>query len=138
MAMQGRRLSRKQVLAWNEPWSYTDLALITAALDAIPDAVFDLPASGGYIGVWTNGRRALVIWPGYLDWPGGRWTKDLSSDLFRHMHENEHDQWHELSTFQDRDVIRPVPDRPAKFCPYCHEAVPLTGICDCPGWASLC
>ncbi len=70
MAMQGRRLSRTEVLAWNEPWSYTDRVWITAALDAIPNGVCVLPPSGGYIGVWSNDHRALVIRPGYLVWPG--------------------------------------------------------------------
>ena len=51
MAIDGRHLSRRQVFAWNEAWSYTDRALITAALDAIPDRVCVLPPFGGYIGV---------------------------------------------------------------------------------------
>jgi hypothetical protein len=74
MVMQGRRLSRTQVLAWNEPWSTRDRVWITAALDAIPNGVCVVPRAGDRIGVWMDGRLALVIRPGYLSWPGGQWA----------------------------------------------------------------
>ena len=62
------------------------------------------PALRGYIGVWINGReadhRALIIHPGYLVWPGGRWSKDLPPDLFPDMEHEPDVEWHLLSTFR--------------------------------------
>ncbi len=133
MAMQGRRLSQTEVLAWNEPWDYTDRVWITVALAAIPNAVCILPPSGGYIGVWSNDRHALVIRPGYLVWPAGRWTGDLPPGLFPDMREDEHDQWHLLSTFRARDGGRRSEERPADICPICNMAIPLSGVCDSCG-----
>jgi len=130
MAMQGRRLSRTQVLAWNEPWDYTDRAWITAALDAIPNAECIVPPSGGHIGVWSNDRRALIIWPGYLVWPAGRWTRDLPPGLFPDMRENEHDRWHLLSTFRARGGGHGSEERALAICPNCYVALPLSGVCD--------
>ena len=130
MAMQGRRLSQTQVLAWNEAWDYTDRAWITAALDAIPNAVCILPPSGGYIGVWSNDRRALVIRPGYLEWPAGRATRDLPPGLFPDMREDEHDKWHLLSTFRARDGGHGSEERAPVICPNCYVALPLSGVCD--------
>jgi len=130
MAKQGRRLSQTQVLGWFELWDDTDRAWITAALDAVPDAVCILPPSGGYIGVWRDDRHALVIRPGYLVWPAGRWTTDLPPGLFPDMREDEHGQWHLLSTFRARDGGNPTEERPATICPTCNMALPLTGVCD--------
>lgn len=104
MVMQGRRLRRTQVSEWNEPWSTRDRVQVTAALDAIPDGVCVVPRDGDRVGVWMNGHLALIIYPGYLSWPRGRWTEDLPPDLFPDMHEDEHFKWHELSTFQPRDA----------------------------------
>jgi hypothetical protein len=36
--------------------------------------------AGTHIGVWSNGRLALKTFPGYLEWLGGRWNKDLPPD----------------------------------------------------------
>lgn len=130
MAMQGRLLNRTEVIEWNEPWSYTDRVWLTAALDAIPHGVCILPPSGSYIGVWINGRRALVICPGYLVWPGKGWTKDLTPDLFPDMHEDERDQWHELSTFRPYTGEPSSEERAAAICPSCFMELPLTAVCD--------
>lgn len=123
-------MTRTQVLAWVELWSYTDRAGITAALDAIPNGVCVVPPSGGYIGVWTDDQRALVIYPGYLVWPGGRWTKDLPRDLFPDMQRDEHDEWHLMSTFRPHDPVRTREERIEAICPRCSIALPLTGVCD--------
>ncbi len=130
MAMQGRRLSQKQVLEWFEKWDYTDRAQITAALDAIPNAVCILPPSGGYIGVWSKDRHALVIRPGWLTWPAGRWARDLPPDLFPEMQEDEHCTWYLMSTFRARDGGHGTEERPAEICPICNMAIPLSGVCD--------
>lgn len=130
MAMQGQHLNRTQVLAWNEPWSYTDHAQITAALDAIPNGVCVLLPSGVYIGVWINDHRALVICPGYLAWPGGRWAKDLPPALFPRMHADEHFKWHELSTFRPHTGGPTSEQQAAEVCPSCSMELPLTGVCD--------
>ena len=131
MAKQGRHLTRTQVMAWVEPWSYTDRAWITAALDAIPSGVCVLPPSGGYIGVWSNDQRALTIHPGYLVWPGGRWTQGPAAGpvpghargraprVARAVH---------LPAARPRDARRRR-GRDA-ICPSCTIAIPLTGVCD--------
>jgi hypothetical protein len=131
----GRQLSRTQVFAWNEAWSYADRARITAALDAVPKRVCVIPPSGGYIGVRMNGeeggQRALVIYPGYLVWPGGRWTRDLPPDLFPEM-ECQHDvEWHLLSTFRPHSG-GPTSEKTQAMavCAGCRLALPLTGVCD--------
>jgi hypothetical protein len=92
--------------------------------------VYVRPPSDGHIGVWINGRLALVICPGYLWWPGGRWTKDLPPDLFPDMHEDGHDQWYELSTFQPHTGGPASEEQAAAICPQCSMALPLTGVCD--------
>jgi hypothetical protein len=131
MAMQGRRLSRTEVLAWNAPWSSRDRVWITAALDAVPNGVYVVPPSDdGHIGVWINNGRALVIYPGYLAWPGGRWTKDLPPGLFPDMQGDGHDQWHGLSTFWPNPGGPTIPERPAQICPICRMELPSTGVCD--------
>jgi hypothetical protein len=128
--MQGRSLGRTQVLAWNEAWSFTDRECLTAALDSIPGGLCVLPPSGGYIGVWINNQRALVINPGYLSWPGRRFTEGLPPDLFPDMQEDEQYRWHELSTFRPH-IGGPPNGQPAqKFCPTHGLALPLTGVCD--------
>jgi len=133
MAMQGRVLSQTEVLKWVEAWDYTDRARITAALDAIPNAVCTRPPSGGYIGVWSNDRHALVIRPGYLEWPAGRWARDLPPGAFPDMRDDEHGQWHLLSTFRARDGGHGTEERPAEICPICNMAIPLSGVCDTCG-----
>jgi hypothetical protein len=130
MAMQGRHLNRKEVLAWNEPWTTRDRLRVTAALDAVPNGVYIVPPFGGYIGVWINGRRALVICPGYMWWPGGRGTQDLPPDLFPDMHADEHGQWHELSTFRMNTGGPTIPELRAEVCPRCFMELPMTGVCD--------
>jgi len=128
--MQGAELSRTQVLAWNEAWSYTDRSCINAALGAVPDGVCVQPPWGGCINVWINNQRILTIYPGYLSWPIGRLTKDLPPDLFPDIHADEMDQWHLLSTFRPH-VGGPRRGEPAqKFCPIHGLALPLTGMCD--------
>jgi hypothetical protein len=81
--------------------------------------------------VWLNGRRALVICPGYMWWPGGGWTKDLPPDLFPEMHADEHDEWHELSTFRLNPGGPTIPELRTEICPRCFMELPLTGVCDC-------
>jgi hypothetical protein len=130
MVMQGRRLSRTQVLAWNEPWSTRDRVWITAALDAIPNGVCVVPRAGDRIGVWMDGRLALVIRPGYLSWPGGQWATDLGPGLFPEMYEDEHFKWHELSTFRPHTGGPTAEEPPAAICPSCFMARPRTGVCD--------
>jgi hypothetical protein len=130
MAMEGRRLTRDKVLDWMETWSYTDRQAIIAALDVIPNGVFVVPPFGGYIGVWVNGRRGLVIYPGYLDWPGGRWAKDLPPHLFPRTHVYEGGVWHELSTFRPNTGERTTKERAVSICPRHDMALPLTGVCD--------
>ena len=93
---------RTEVIEWNEPWNTRDRARIAAALEAIPNGVYVLPSAGNRIGVWINDHLALMIYPGYLEWPGGRWNKDLPRDLFPDMQGDEHSDWHGLSSFQDR------------------------------------
>lgn len=107
MPAQGHLMLRSQVSEWNEPWTAGDRARVTAALEAIPDGKCRLASAGNCIVVWMNDLRALIIYPNYLawpgkPWPGKRWTKDLLPDLFTDMHENQHDQWYELSTFQQK------------------------------------
>lgn len=89
IAINGRHLTRTQVFEWNEAWSYTDRAKITAALGAVPNRMCVIPPSDGYIGVSINGEeadhRALIIYPGYLVWPGDRWTKDILPEVFPEM-----------------------------------------------------
>jgi hypothetical protein len=93
---------RTEVTEWNEPWSQRDRARIAAALEAIPGGVCVVPCAGNRVGVWIDDRLALITYPGYLEWPGGRWNKDLPRDLFPDMQGGERSEWHGLSTFQDR------------------------------------
>jgi hypothetical protein len=131
MAMQGRRLSRTEVIAWNKPWNTRDRVRVTAAIDSIPDAVYIVPpADGGHIGVWTNNRRALVIYPGYLVWPGGRGVKALPPDLFSDMEGDGHDEWVGLSTFEPRTGGPRIPELAAAICPVHFVELPQTGVCD--------
>ena len=116
----------------NEAWSYTNRAQITAALDAVPDRMCVIPPSGGYIGVWIGGRedehRALIIRPGYLEWPGGRWTKDLPQDLIPEMKCEEDVEWHLLSTFRPH-TGGPSSERPAAaVCPSCFMETGFRGM----------
>jgi hypothetical protein len=93
-----------------------------------------LPPFGGYIGVWINGEegghRALVIYPGYMVWPGGRWTKDLQPDLFPEMKCEQADEWHPLSTFRPHTGGPTSEKQAAAVCPRCFMELPLTGVCD--------
>lgn len=130
MAMQGRRLNRKAVFEWNEPWSSRDRVWITAALDAIPNGVCILPPSGGYIGVWTNDQRAMLIRPGYLEWPNGRWARDLPGGLLPDMQDDGTAKWHLLSTFQPHGPGTGILRSPAAICMSCGMELPLTGVCD--------
>jgi len=130
MAMQGARLSQKQVLEWFDKWDYTDRVQITAALDAIPDAVRIVPPYGGNIGAWTDARRALIIWPGWLTWPAGRWARDLPPDLFPEMQRDQQCSWHLLSTFRGHDASVSSKERPVEVCPIHFLVLPATGVCD--------
>jgi len=130
VALQGRHRSRTEVLAWNEAWSFADQKCITAALDAIPNGMCVLPPSGHYIGTWINNQRAMIIYPGYLSWPGRRFTEDLPPDLFPQMHADEQYQWHELSTFRRHVGGSPGEQPSQRFCPIHGLVLPLTGVCD--------
>ena len=77
VAMHGHRLSNQEVRASNDAWSAPDRARITAALNAVSDAVCVRPPSAGHTGTWTSDKRVLVICLGYLLWPGSRVPKDL-------------------------------------------------------------
>jgi hypothetical protein len=131
MRPSGRKLSRSEVLAWNDPWDYTDRARIAAALDAIPHGVYVQPPSGGVIGVWINGHRALVIHPGWMEWPDGRWSKGLPMAHFPDLRKDEQDLlWHLLSTFQPHSRGPTSGEQPATVFPRCFTELPLTGVCN--------
>ena len=68
-----------------------------------------------------------------LAWSGGRWTKDLPRDLVPDMQADEHDPWHELSTFRPHAGGRTSEEQAAKVCLSCRMALPLTGVCDSCG-----
>ena len=118
----------RAVLTWNEPWTTRDGVWITAALDAIPNGVCIFPPFGGYIGVWlkvaepSSFARAIC---------GGRWTKDVPSDRFPEMQVDEHDEWHEPSTFRLNPGGPTIPELGAEIFPRGFMELLLTGVCDC-------
>ena len=130
MATEGRRLTRAQVLDWNEAWSFTDRACVAAALDAVPDGEYVVPPSGGYINVWVDARRALVVHPGYLVWPRGGSAAGLPPTLFPDLKVEGEEQWHELSTFRPHAGGSRADDPAPAVCPIHGLALPLTGVCD--------
>lgn len=125
----GTRLTRTQVLWWREPWSYTDRAMVAAALDAVPNANFVEPPSGGYIGVWAGNRVALTVHPGYVLWARGRRPEPLPDDLFPQFQQFGDYEWHELSTFRPTGGGSGRPEKPVIACPNCNYEIPASGIC---------
>ena len=130
VAMHGHRLSNQEVRASNDAWSAPDRARITAALNAVSDAVCVRPPSAGHTGIWTSDKRALVICLDYLLWPGSRVPKDLPPALFPNMKTDERDAWYELSTFWPHDGGPTNEEQAPAICLACSMALPRTGSCD--------
>jgi len=65
-----------------------------------------------------------------VECPRGGWPEGLPPNLFPDMHEDEHHQWHELSTFRPYTGGPTIPEPPAEICPRHRMALPLTGVCD--------
>lgn len=163
--MGKQRLTRSQVLAWNEAWSDRDRARVANALDVLPeDAHAYVPASKAYVGVmvygllmhhggsdgWYMGAvdgtgfrsgeyRGLVIHKGSLEWPEGRWSKDLDPGLFPELYEDERvvfDEWRYFQWVPLSTVGRtgphgaPVPEQPVRLCPVHFTVLPTTNVCD--------
>ncbi|MCE0539344.1 hypothetical protein LWF15_27985 [Kineosporia rhizophila] len=130
MAMEGRQLTRDQVLSWRESWSQADRDRIAAALDAIDGGAYLAPPSGGYLGAWVNHQMVFTINPGYVAWRLGPYTKELPSELFPSMYANETHEWHELSTFRYYGGGVKNIEAEEKVCPIHGMTLPKTGICD--------
>lgn len=158
-------MARQKVLEWNDMWSLQDRARIANALSVMPNSahIYETP-SKSYIGVRVYGPtvarsstdifraffgqddgrdgwyRGLVIYPGWLQWPGGKWTDGLDDELFPYLEEGESDtfgwttwyQWFPLSTLGTRGGwnLRQAAGKAALTCPNCHLTVPATGVCD--------
>lgn len=154
-----RALSRAQVIEWNADWSDHDRELVAAALDAIPSDEYSVPPSGGYVGVWIYGQltssspmpgdqwsarwawhRALVIHPGWLEWPHGKYSPSRDHDLFANLREGERVtfdnytfyEWLPLSTRgssgpRSAGAQETEPD----ICPRCNTQRARSGDCQC-------
>ena len=85
MAREQRRLDRGQLERWREAWTTRDRAMVLAAVDAVPDAVFMEGADRGQVSVYTEregkGQLVLDVYPGLIVWKN-RWAQDLDEAVF--------------------------------------------------------
>ena len=130
MTRDGRHLTLEQALNWNSHWSHTDQVRIGEALAAPPELEFLVPPSGGYIGVWVDGRKALEIRPGYLSWTTLKWAADLPPTITGTLEHDGTHAWFLLSTFRPNEAGPARPEPAPQVCPTCDEQLPATQVCD--------
>ncbi|RZS60644.1 hypothetical protein [Xylanimonas ulmi] len=127
-----RTLSRSQVLAWSDRWSFTDRQLIEAAIDALSESDFYEPNSAGYIGARVDGRVAMYIAPGYIFWNAAQWLDAIDPALLTgEIVTDGNGRFYALSNFQDRSSGTPDLAEIRAPCPNCFTVPSETGACFC-------
>ena len=127
-----RTLSRSQVVAWSDRWSFTDRQLIDAALDALGESDYYEPNSAGYVGARVNGRVAMYLAPGYLYWNAAQWVDAVDAALLPGGVEVDgNGRFYALSSFQNRTRGTPDLAEIREPCPNCFTVPAVTGACFC-------
>lgn len=76
-----RFLTLRQVLSWNEKWSYTDRELIQRALATFDRPEYYIPPSGGYIRYGWTGASSAASGLGTSGGPMSGWPRDWTPRL---------------------------------------------------------
>lgn len=127
-----RVLTLRQVLDWNDKWSYSDREFIERAITMFDKPDFRIPPSGGYIRVRVGGRIVCGVGPGYVWWPRVAVAEGLDPSTIPSRFHTAPDGQSTvpLSTWVDppggsrHAVIEP------EICPVTFLQHPLTGECD--------
>ena len=127
-----RILTRRQVLGWNENWSYSDREFIERALAMFDKPEFYLPLSGGYIRVRVDRRIVCGVGPGYVWWPDVRVAEGLDPSTVPSEFNTAPDGQSTvpLSTWRDRPDGRRHAVIEPEICPVTFLQHPLSGECD--------
>lgn len=127
-----RALTRQQALGWREAWSHSDKELIAYVLDTLGEADYYEPPSQTYVGARVEGRAAVYVNPGYLEFPTPSAVERVDPSRFPGgIRGDDSGYWYALSTFQHRGESTPAVEELTEPCPECWTVPSVSGECAC-------